>query len=284
VTTFAQVSDLHFGRHDPRAAEALLLDLQTKRPTVVIVSGDLTQRAFAFEFRAARAWLDRLGLPWLAVPGNHDIPLYDFVRRFFSPLGRWRRYITAEDTPFFTDGQVAILGLNTARRSRWKEGRIGDEQVEAVRARFLPLRDEPLRVLVTHHPFLPAPEERRWSPMDRAEEALRALEDCHLDLLLSGHQHRAYSADVERHYEKVKRTLLTAHSGTSISTRTRGEPNTWNLFDWRAPDLVLEIRTLVGGAFETTGRRTFQRGAAGWRTLPSENGVRDDGGARLSPS
>lgn len=284
MTTFAQVSDLHFGRHDPRAADALLADLQAKRPSLVIISGDLTQRAFKFEFKAARAWLDRLGLPWLAVPGNHDIPLYDFVRRFLSPLGRWREYITEEVAPFFTDGQVAILGLNTARRSRWKEGRIAHVQIEAVRERFLPLPlDGPLRVLVTHHPFLPAPGDRKWRPMDRAEEALQALEGCHLDLLLSGHQHRAYSADVERHYEKVKRTLLTAHSGTSISTRTRGEPNTWNWFDWRSPELVLEVRTLGKDAFEATGRRTFRRDAAGWRTLPPESKPGEQTG-HLSPS
>lgn len=270
MTTFAQVSDLHFGRHDPRVADALLADLAAKRPAVVIVSGDLTQRAFAYEFRAARAWLDRLGLPWLAVPGNHDIPLYDVIRRIVAPLGHWRRHITEEVAPFFTDGDVAILGINTARRDRWKEGRIDREQVEAARARFLPLSATPLRVLVTHHPFLPAPEDRRWSPMQNADDALRALADCRIDLLLSGHQHRAYSADVERHYEKVKRTLLVAHSGTSISTRTRGEPNTWNWFDWRSPDLRLEVRTLVNGAFQGTGSRTFRRDPAGWRTLNPE--------------
>jgi 3',5'-cyclic AMP phosphodiesterase CpdA len=269
MTTFAQISDLHFGRHDPRVADALLADLQAHRPGVVIVSGDLTQRAFAREFRAARAWLDRLGLRWLAVPGNHDIPLYDFVRRVLSPFGHWNRHITEEVAPFFTDGEVAILGLTTARRSRWKEGRIAPIQIEAARARFLPLPHGPLRVLVTHHPFLPAPEDRKWSPMHRAEEALDALADCHLDLLLSGHQHRAHSADVERHYEKVKRTILVAHSGTSISTRTRGEPNTWNRFAWREPDLLLEVRTLVDGRFQATGRRTFRRSEAGWSTLPA---------------
>jgi 3',5'-cyclic AMP phosphodiesterase CpdA len=269
VTNFAQISDLHFGRYDRVVAEALFSDLRALRPAIVIVSGDLTQRAFAHEFRAARAWLDRLGLPWLAVPGNHDIPLYNVIRRVLSPLGYWRRHITEEVAPFFTDGEVAILGLCTARRSRWKEGRIAPVQIEAARARFLPLPHGPLRVLVTHHPFLPAPGDRRWTPMDRAEEALDALADCHLDLLLSGHQHRAYSADVERHYEKMKRTMLVAHSGTSISTRTRGEPNTWNWFTWREPDLQLEVRTFVDGRFQATGRRTFRRADTGWSTLPA---------------
>jgi 3',5'-cyclic AMP phosphodiesterase CpdA len=266
VTTFAHVSDLHFGRHDPRVADALREDLSAQRPAVVVVSGDLTQRAREAQFVAARAWLDSLGRPWLAVPGNHDIPVFDVVRRLLAPLARFRRHVGREDPEFHAE-DVAILGFNTARRTRWKEGRISREQMDRARRTLLGQPAGRLRVLVTHHPFLPAPEDRDWTPMHRGEEALRELRDCGLDLLLSGHQHRAYSADVRRHYEKVARTVLVAHSGTSISTRTRGEPNTWNLFVYEAPVLELEVRTLDGAAFAPTGRRRFRREVDGWHTL-----------------
>jgi 3',5'-cyclic AMP phosphodiesterase CpdA len=266
VTTFAQVSDLHFGRHDPRVADALLADLKAQRPDLVVVSGDLTQRARTREFRAARAWLDRLDSPWLAIPGNHDIPLFDLVTRWLSPLSRWRRWIGPSDEAFFGNGDVAVLGLNTARRNRWTEGRISREQMAAARKMLFELPAQTLRVLVTHHPFLPAPEERKWTPMTNGEQALNELRDCGLDLLLSGHQHRAYSADVQRHYEKVAHTVIVAHAGTSISTRTRGEPNTWNLFRHTAPVLELEVRTMQDSLFTSTGRRTFRREPDGWRT------------------
>ena len=268
MTRFAHVSDLHFGRHDPAVADALATDLRAQRPDVVVVSGDLTQRAREAEFRAARAWLDALGLAWIAVPGNHDLPLFDLVRRFLAPLARWRRHIGPDDDVLHTTGDVAILGLNTARRTRWKEGRISHAQIRNARTRFLALPEGTLRVLVTHHPFLPAPSDREWTPMTRGEEALSAVHD-RLDLMLSGHQHRAYSADVQRHYEKVSRGLLVAHAGTSISTRMRGEPNTWNLFEHRAPALVLEVRTFAAGAFAPSGRRTFVHAEGGWRTAPA---------------
>jgi len=267
TTTFAQVSDLHFGRHDPATAAALRRDLAAASPDVVIASGDLTQRARRAEFRAARAWLDSLALPWIAVPGNHDIPLFDVVRRFLAPLGRWRRYIGPDDEVFFGNAEVAILGLDTARRNRWKEGRIRASQIDAARRAFAATSPGTLRVLVTHHPFLPAPDDRRWTPMERGEEAMAALRDAGLDLLLSGHQHRAYSEDVTRHYEKVARTVIVAHAGTSTSTRIRGEPNTWNLFRYEASTLTLEVRTLDGDRFVATGRRVFRREPAGWGTI-----------------
>jgi 3',5'-cyclic AMP phosphodiesterase CpdA len=268
VTTLAHVSDLHFGHHDSAVAEALLQDLRAVRPTLVVVSGDLTQRARTSQFREARAWLDRLGLPWLAVPGNHDIPLYDVLRRFFAPLGRWRRIVHDDLAPYFQDESVSVLGVNTARSSRWVEGRISHEQILVVRERLCGTAADRLKVLVTHHPFLPAPSDRKWVPMERGEEALAQLEACGVDLLLSGHQHLAYSADVQRHYEKATRGILTVHAGTSISTRTRGEPNTWNRITYSPPTLDLEVRALKDFRFEPTGRRRFVREAAGWRTVP----------------
>jgi 3',5'-cyclic AMP phosphodiesterase CpdA len=267
VTILAHVSDLHFGREDPAVAEALLSDVGAARATLLVVSGDLTQRAREAQFRACRAWLDRLPVPWLAVPGNHDVPLRDVVRRFLAPWRRWRRHVSEELDPHFEDGGVVVQGINTARRNRWKEGRISLEQIRKVRERFATADEGRLHVLVTHHPFLPAPAERAWTPMARAEEALAALEGTRIDLLLSGHQHRAYSADVERHYEKMTRRILVVHAGTSISLRRRHEPNTWNLLRYTPPHLDLEVRTFSGNAFEPSGTRRFAREPSGWRTL-----------------
>src|SRR5512144_1168606 len=101
MRTIAHLSDLHFGREDPVAVEALLEDLARVRPSLVAVSGDLTQRARVREFERARTFLRRLPWPWLAVPGNHDVPLLDVLRRFVSPLDRFRAYVAPNLEPVY---------------------------------------------------------------------------------------------------------------------------------------------------------------------------------------
>src|SRR5687767_83793 len=128
MTTIAHLSDLHFGRHDPVLADVLVTQLGKTRPDLIVISGDLTQRARRSQFAAARDFLRRLPGPVLIVPGNHDVPLYDVMRRFLQPLGRYRRYICADLEPFFCDSQIAVLGINTARSATFSNGRISYEQ------------------------------------------------------------------------------------------------------------------------------------------------------------
>jgi len=151
----AHISDLHFGRHDPRLVEALQASLAAAAPDLVAVSGDLTQRARRHEFAAARDFLDRLVAPVIAVPGNHDVPLYNPLRRVFRPLERFRHHITAQHNPLFTDAEIAVLGINTARAAAFSNGRISHRQMDEIRALFGELPGEQFRVLVTHHPLMP---------------------------------------------------------------------------------------------------------------------------------
>src|SRR5205823_5980198 len=103
MRTIAHISDLHFGRVDPRVADGLADELSHRQPTVLVVSGDFTQRARPSQYRAARDYLKRLPQPQVVVPGNHDVPMYDVVRRFLSPLSRYRHYITRDLEPCYRD-------------------------------------------------------------------------------------------------------------------------------------------------------------------------------------
>ncbi len=113
----AHISDLHFCRTDPAVVEALAAELNADPPDLVAVSGDLTMRARSREFRAARAFLDGLRAPVLAVPGNHDITSYWLHERFLDPLGRWRRFVAEEPEPVWADDEIAVVGINTASRA-----------------------------------------------------------------------------------------------------------------------------------------------------------------------
>ena len=156
MARLVHLSDLHFGAHDERLVEAVERQIDQLKPDLVVISGDFTQRARTEQFKEACRFLERLrerGHEVLGVPGNHDVPLYDVLRRFLSPLARYRRFIDESLCPFVELPGVAVLGINTARSLTFKEGRVNEDQVEFIRDTFARTPSESMRVLVTHHPM-----------------------------------------------------------------------------------------------------------------------------------
>jgi 3',5'-cyclic AMP phosphodiesterase CpdA len=261
-TTIAHLSDLHFGREDPRVVEAVLADLAERAPSLVAVSGDLTQRARRAEFERARVFLARIAAPTLVVPGNHDVPLFDVGRRFLAPLDRFRAYVTPDLAPVWEDDEVLAAGLNTARSLTWKAGRVSRAQMEALRVIFC--RGDPARlhVLVAHHPFSPPAGRPREAVVGRAASALAALSGCGLDLVLTGHLHREFAGDLAGH--TVARAALALHAGSAVSRRLREEANSYNLVRVRGPRVDVELRAFDGEAFAPVRTSRFLRTGEGW--------------------
>jgi 3',5'-cyclic AMP phosphodiesterase CpdA len=264
TVSIAHISDLHFGREDPPVAEALVGELAQRAPLLVAVSGDLTQRARSGEFRAARAFLDRLPGAVLVVPGNHDVPLWDVLSRFARPLSNYRRHLTPDLAPFFHREDLAVMGLNTARSWTFKNGRVSWEQITQIRDRFAPLPERVFKVLVTHHPFVPAPGDPDPSVVGRGFHALQAAESAGVDLLLAGHLHLGFSGDVRAHHLSIRRSMLVAQAGTAISLRTRSEPNTYNWITIDPPHLVIEVRGWKDGGFDTLSVTRWAKRGAEW--------------------
>jgi 3',5'-cyclic AMP phosphodiesterase CpdA len=229
MRTLVHLSDLHFGRVDATLLDPLRELIERLAPDVVVVSGDLTQRAKSAQFEAAKAWLDTLPGPQIIVPGNHDISLYNVFRRFLQPLTRYKRYITDDLDPIFIDDEIAVLGVNTARSLTFKDGRVNKEQVAEIKRQLADLPAHVTRIIVTHHPFdLPKTYDDD-DLVDRAPMAMQAFADCGVDLLLAGHLHTSHAGSTAERYQMSEYAALVVQAGTATSTRGRGEVNSFNV-------------------------------------------------------
>jgi 3',5'-cyclic AMP phosphodiesterase CpdA len=269
MRTLVHLSDIHFGRVDQRLLEPLRLTVEAMQPDVVVVSGDLTQRARSGQFKAARAWLDTLPQPQIVVPGNHDIPLYNVAARFLTPLTKYRRYITANLAPEFIDDEIAVMGLNTARSLTIKDGRVNREQVERLRERMAKIDPHLTRVVVTHHPFDLPENFDEDDLVDRAPMAMAAFAESGVDLLLAGHLHASHSGSSARRYKIAGYAALVVQAGTATSTRGRGETNSFNVLRI-APDEIQVERygwKEESGAFEAVTIEIFRLDGDAWQPI-----------------
>ena len=268
MTRIVHLSDLHFGAHDESLVEAVDWQVDRLKPDLVVISGDFTQRARTEQFREACEFLEGLrdrGHEVLGVPGNHDVPLYDVLRRFLSPLARYRRFIDESLCPFIELPGVAVLGINTARSLTFKDGRISRDQVEFIRETFSRTSSEAFRVLVTHHPlFALRIGEEVERAIGRQELALDAVEESGVDMLLAGHAHHASSQDAG---DLVTRAggVLVVQAGTATSTRVREQEQSFNVIDIAEESATVSIFAWNGDDFRATDARRYKWVEGRWK-------------------
>jgi 3',5'-cyclic AMP phosphodiesterase CpdA len=267
MPTIAHVSDLHFGAADRRIVAALVATIDELRPDAVAVSGDLTQRARSWQFREARAFLEQLPRPQIVVPGNHDVPLYNLLDRFGSPLGKFRSHITANLTPYFCDGRIALIGANTTRSFTIKDGGLRRRDVTRISTHLASLDPAIVKIVVCHHPFdPPAGRLGRWTMPRPDGGAMATLAASGVDIFLTGHLHVGYTGETAVRYKAGGRAAIVVEAGTAASTRVRGEANSFNVL--RVGENRIGVERLTWGE-DTTGFRVshaveFRRTGDGW--------------------
>ena len=228
----------------PAVCEAVLQRAATLEPEMIVVSGDLTQRAKRQEFEAAARFLARLPrAPQLIVPGNHDIPLFRVWERLWSPRALYREIIHPQTSREMVlpsaSGAVGavIVGIDSTHPyGAIKGGRVGSGELRRCAEAFSAAAPEDWRVVVLHHHLIPAPTFARTRPMLRAQRTLEHLTEMKVDLVLAGHLHRAYVGNSLDVYagEQRESGIVVVQCGTSTSRRGRGlerEANSMNLIE-----------------------------------------------------
>ena len=267
MRTLIHLSDLHFGRTNPAILPPLLDFIRSANPDLVAVSGDLTQRARTVEYIAAREFLAAIPFRQIVVPGNHDVPLRNPFSRFVKGLAAYRRYITPDLQPFYADDEIAVAGVNTARALTWtwKDGRINALQLAKLRQALEPLGNERTKIVVTHHPF-DLPEGVTGHVVGRSRLAIRTLAECGVDMLLAGHFHIAGTGYTATRYDIPGYSALVVSSGTSTSTRGRGQPNSLNLIRIDRPHVAIErhVWRPESNDLALLSQERFEKTETGW--------------------
>jgi len=206
--------------------------IERNRPDLVVISGDLTQRARPEQFRQARDFVDRIPVPTFTVPGNHDVPLYRVWERLFNPYGCYKKHFSPELEPVYRDDELLVVGINTAHGLTIKGGRIPLRRLLEVEKVLKDTPDAVFKVVVAHHHMIPPPNFGTQHVLANAYEAIDLFSSAGVDLILSGHLHQAYIGNSEEFYPKGRPPVVILHSGTTTSNRGRGGERERNTCNW----------------------------------------------------
>ncbi len=231
MSSLLHISDPHFGTERPEVLKALLALAHAQQPDLIVLSGDITQRATRAQFAAAARFVAQLPrTPLSAVPGNHDIPLFNLPARLFNPYGNHRRAFGRELEPVFESDHWLVQAVNTTRRWRHADGEVSLVQVDRVTQRLLHARPGQLRVVVTHQPVAVTLPEDEINLLHGRAHAVQCWSEAGADMVLGGHIHLPFVMALRPHFAAIPRDVWAVQAGTAVSARTRPEaPNSVNL-------------------------------------------------------
>ena len=226
MSILLQISDPHFGTEQPEVVDALHKLAQQQRCDLVVLSGDITQRARAQQFAAARAFVDRIDAPLLAIPGNHDIPLLNLWARWRHPYANHTAAFGDNLEPVHSSHDLLVVCVNTTRAYRHKNGEVSVQQIQRVAAQLERANAAQLRIVVVHQPIAVTRNEDIPNLLRGREAALERWSAAGADIVMGGHIHLPYVLKLS----DQARPIWSVQAGTAVSSRVRqGVPNSVNL-------------------------------------------------------
>ncbi|SNT04142.1 3',5'-cyclic AMP phosphodiesterase CpdA [Noviherbaspirillum humi] len=278
MTTIVHLSDTHFGTEVTPVLQAAAETIRALQPDVLVLSGDITQRARKPEFERARAFLDSLPpLPLVVIPGNHDLPLFNLPLRLVQPYAGYRRAFG--DSPAgWSNGQVRIVGFDTTSRLRHTRGTLASDVIAAgLRRDGGEGGRAGLLIACVHQPLATAREEDAAEILIEADRIAADLARHGVDVVLSGHVHVPLATTTARAFPHVGRHFVLAGAGTAVSHRVRsGAPNSFNCLHVRSEGEGGQLLEVAQHHYQS-GARTFRlarqdrfvRHAHGWEAADS---------------
>jgi 3',5'-cyclic AMP phosphodiesterase CpdA len=273
VPDILQVSDLHFGGvFLPDRAAGVQRVAERRKPHVVVIAGDFTQRARNKQFEAARSFIDQFEAPIVVTPGNHDLPVYRLIERTVAPYRKYRDSIEESLDQVYSFDGLTIVALNSTRPLRATTGSLSARQLDFAADAFERAPAGHLWIVVTHHHVAYPPEFRAPKAMIGGERVVSRLEQLGVRLLIAGHLHSTLIGDsiqlMPRLVPGVPRRsgLIISQSGTATSTRGRGPERGKNSFNYISIGSEQTVVTHYGWnqsnqAFESVADYAFPSGA-----------------------
>jgi 3',5'-cyclic AMP phosphodiesterase CpdA len=232
ITVF-HVSDLHFGRPSvPAQIESIESIIQEEKFDVVVVSGDLSQRARAGEFQRAAVFLRDANTVsnTIVVPGNHDVGWWHAPFGLGRPerlYQNYQKYIARDLEPVLRIPGATFVGVNTShgvtlRTLTWNLrdisiiGDIRREQFKRAEAAFEKAPTGDARVIVMHHNPVAGELSQRHG-LKRTKKILGAFAAMGVDVVLCGHDHQ----ESVHYIEHTRKGTVISTAGT-VSNRSRG--------------------------------------------------------------
>lgn len=241
----AHISDLHFGNHLPNVLEAFLRDLNQKKPDIIIVSGDITQRAKAYQFKLVQEFLSQISGKILAVPGNHDIPFYNIFNRIVRPLHSYQRYIGANYKSALKTDDITILGVSSVNPHKAIDGKLTSKTLMQIN-QFFNEDNKNVNLLFFHHNFDHI--EGLHKPLENEDQFLNYLITSNIDVVCTGHLHYAHVGFIKKTNNKL---CLILHAGSLLCGRSKDGLNSYFLIDVDSPQCSVDWRVFTENEFQS---------------------------------
>jgi 3',5'-cyclic AMP phosphodiesterase CpdA len=125
------------------------------------------------------------------------------------------------------------------------------------------------KLIVSHHPFDVPPGHSARNIVGRAAQAMSILAECGADIFLAGHLHLSHTGHTAKRYNIQGHSALVVQAGTAVSTRSRGELNSFNVLTLNFPRVTVARYEwqAVARAFQPCVPEEFERRAEGWERL-----------------